>query len=282
MSFSVRWVISDAPPNLHYFFPLLEEHPSSGTEAWPRPQGLSRFVSAILFLSPAISEHIAAPVFSPPFLQLIYFLVFSQQFFQTLSLSTGLISLLFLSSGAGVSQGPAGGLPHLVGGKQPCSPAHTPAPSHNWTCHHSARLFFVVVFKLLLFFPERIHHSPNHPHSLTIPVIKISQSPEHKPSINFADMFSMLQTQQALSRSSRRCTGSWLRAADPANISEGRALNREWGISGLPWKCEVPKWHLTLTQLSSPISNPSQSLFESLLLDPSIANFFGSVVMTSI
>lgn len=140
----------------------------------------------------------------------------------------------------------------------------------------------LLFLSFLLFFPERIHCSPNHPHSLTIPVIKISQSPEHKPSINFAGMFSMLQTQQALSRSSRRCTGSWLRAADTANISESRALNREWGISGLPWKCEVSKWHLTLTQLSSPISNPSQSLFESLLLDPSLANFFGSVIMTSI
>lgn len=206
---------------------LLEEHPSSGTQAWPYPQGLSRFISAVLFLSPAISEHIAAPVLSPPFLHLIYFLVFSQQFFQTLSLSTGLISLLFLRSGTGVSQGLAGGLTHSVGGKQCCSSAHTPAPSHNWTCHHSGRLFFVVVFKLLLFFPERMHCSPNHPHSLTIPVIKISQSPQHKPSINFADMFSMLQTQQALSRSSRRCTGSWLRAADTANISESRAQNQE-------------------------------------------------------
>lgn len=164
-------------------------------------------LSYIISLTSHLRTHCSPCLFStiPPS---HLFLVFSQQFFQTLSLSTGLISLLFLSSGAGVSQGPAGGLPHSVGEKQSCSSAHTPAPSHNWTCHHSARLFFVVVFKLLSFFPERIHHSPNHPCSLTIPVIKISQSPEHKPSINFADMFSMLQTQQALSRSSQRCTSS--------------------------------------------------------------------------
>lgn len=232
MSFSTGRVISQVHPKRHYIlfvcFVLLEECLSSGTQAWPCLQGLSRFISAVLSLSPAISEHTAAPVLSPPFLHLIYFLVFSQQFFQTLSLSTELISLLFLSSGTGVSQSPAGGLPHSVGGKQSRFSAHTPAPSHNWTCHHSARWFFVVVvFKLLLFFPERIRCSPNHPHSLTIPVINISQSPEYKPSINFADMFSMLQTQQALSRSSRRCTGSWLRAADTASISESRALNRE-------------------------------------------------------
>lgn len=168
-------------------------------------------------------------VFSPSFLHLIYFLVFSQQFFQTLSLSTGLINLLFLSSGAVVSHGPAGGLP-LRGRK---SVQLISSHLHQLTTGpgtYSARLFFVgggVLFfsSFCSFFQTRIHHSPNHPHSLTIPVIKISQSPEHKPSINFADMFSMLQTQQALSRSSPRSTGSWLRAADTANVSENRALN---------------------------------------------------------
>lgn len=43
------------------------------------------------------------PVISPLFLHLIYFLVYSQQFLQTLLLSAELINLLFLSSGAAVS-----------------------------------------------------------------------------------------------------------------------------------------------------------------------------------
>ena len=116
--------------------------------------------------------------FSSLFLHLIYFLVFSQQFLQTLSLSTRLINLLFLSSGAVVScMAPQEGSP-TPGGNQPSSSqfAHLQA-AHNWTWHLLRLWFFFFFFNFFkfLFFQTMIHHDPNHPHSLTITVIEISK-----------------------------------------------------------------------------------------------------------
>jgi hypothetical protein len=106
-----------------------------------RPQLFSRsqFISAVLLLLPAISEHIY--VFPPSFHHFIYFLVFSQQFLQTLSLSTGLINFLFLSSGAVVNcmalqEG------FLFHGKKLAhfQSSYTPAVAYNWTWHLLSKL----------------------------------------------------------------------------------------------------------------------------------------------
>lgn len=89
---------SQAPPSLCRTFT------TSAPPVAPRP-GLGHRVTGNLsqpyYFSYQPFQSTSQPsAFPPSFLHLIYFLVFSQQFLQTLSLSTGLINLLFLSSGA--------------------------------------------------------------------------------------------------------------------------------------------------------------------------------------
>lgn len=57
-----------------------------------------------------------------------------------------------------------------------------------------------------------------------------------------------------------------------------RAVHRieSEGSVGLSWKSEVSERAPRHNIACLPFSYPSQSMFESLLLDPSIANFFGS------
>lgn len=99
--------------------------------------------------------------FSPSFLHLIYFLVFSQQFLQTLSLSTGLINLLFLSSGAVVCcLALQEGSPTTEGNRPSSSQLTHLQQLTTGPGTYSARLFFVFLllflfFKLLLFFPDK-------------------------------------------------------------------------------------------------------------------------------
>lgn len=119
--------------------------------------------------------------FSPSFLYLIYFLVFSQQFLQTLSLSAGLINLLFLSSGAVVSHVALQESSPSVRGNQPSSRQLTHLHQlTNGPGIYSGRLFFVFfcfsVFKLLLSFPDKGTLWPQSSSLTDNAVIEISQS----------------------------------------------------------------------------------------------------------
>lgn len=114
------------------------------------------------------------------FLYLIYFLAFSQQFLQTLSLSAGLINLLFLSSGAVVSHVALQESSPSMGENQPSSRQLTHLHQlTNGPGIYSGRLFFVVVvvvFKLLLSFPDKGTLWPQSSSLNDNAVIEISQS----------------------------------------------------------------------------------------------------------